>query len=180
MKDRKLAERYARALLSALADTGVAEAADAFLGGLGRAVGESDEIRNMLLNPAVPRSVRKKALWSLAERQGLPRVVGKFLDTVVDNGRLAQLPAIAIAVHEQREKAQGIIPAALSSAAPLGPDLQDKVRASLERLTGRRIRLTCSVDPALVGGLVARIGSTVYDGTLRTQLGNLRRRMVGE
>jgi len=98
----------------------------------------------------------------------------------VDNGRVAQLPAIAIAFHEQRERVQGIIPATLRTATPIGPDLLERVRAALERLTGQKIRLDCSVDPSLLGGAVARIGSTVYDGTLQTQLANLHRRMVGE
>ena len=82
--------------------------------------------------------------------------------------------------QEERERARGILEATISSASDLPPDLQDQVRRSFERVTGRKIRLSQTIDPSLIGGMVTRIGSTVYDGSVRTQLQNLRRRMVEE
>jgi len=179
MKDRKLATRYARALFTALPDPAAIEAADATLSAIGKAVATHTGLELLLLHPAVPRKTKKTVLAQLAgEGAGKP-LIG-FLSVVSDHGRAAQLPAIAEAFHAIREEAQGIVAASITTAAPMAADLEAKTRAALERLTGKRIRLTTSVDASLIGGAVTQIGSTVYDGSLRTQLANLRRRMAGQ
>ena len=179
MKDRKLATRYARALFTALPDPTAIEAADATLSSIGRAVASHTQLELLLLHPAVPRRAKKAVLEELAgDRAGKPLL--SFLSVVADHGRAAQLPAMAEAFHTIREEAQGIVAASITTAAPMAPDLEDKTRAALERLTGKRIRLKTSVDASLLGGAVTQIGSTVYDGSLRTQLANLRRRMAGQ
>jgi F-type H+-transporting ATPase subunit delta len=178
MKDRKLAMRYARALLSVLEDPAAREKTDAFLTGLGTTIDSAHDLRRAMLDPAVPRAVRRKILSRLAEQRGLPAVVGRFLGALVDNNRLAVLPTVAAVFHEERERQMGVVAAELTTATPLGPEMQARARAAMERLTGNPVRLTCRVEPALIGGGVARIGSTLYDGSLRTQLDRLRRRMV--
>jgi F-type H+-transporting ATPase subunit delta len=179
MKDRKLATRYARALFTALPDLSALEAADAVLSSLGGAIATHPELKLLLLNPAVPRRSKKAVLAELAGASaGVP--VMSFLGVVVGHGRAAQLPAIAEAFHAIREEAQGVLQAAITTATPMSDDLEARTRSTLERLTGKRIRLTASVDHSLIGGAVTQIGSTVYDGSLRTQLANLRRRMAGQ
>jgi F-type H+-transporting ATPase subunit delta len=106
--------------------------------------------------------------------------VASFLAVVAGHGRAAALPAIAEAFRAAKDEALGIVPATLITAAPLPADLVARAHAVLEKLTARKVRLTCEVEPALLGGAVTRIGSTVYDGSLSTQLGALRRRMAGE
>lgn len=179
MKDRKLATRYARALFTALPDLTALEAADATLSSIGRAVASHTQLELLLLHPAVPRRTKKAVLAQLAG-EGAGKALLSFLSVVADHGRAAQLPAIAEAFHTIREEAQGIVAASITTAAPMAPDLEDKTRAALERLTGKRIRLKTAVDASLLGGAVTQIGSTVYDGSLRTQLANLRRRMAGQ
>jgi len=180
MKDRKLATRYARALLGALADPREAEAAEAFLLVLGEAMDRSPELRDAVLNPAVPTPTRRRTLGSLAEKVGAPTHVVNFLHTIVDNGRVASLPAIAKVFQEQRAKAQGVVTAIVASAAPLPADQAERLRRTFEKVTGATVSMTCTVDASLLGGVVARIGSRIYDGSLRTQLEGLRRRMVEE
>ncbi len=178
MKNRKLALRYAHALLAALPDAREQEAAATFLDALAEAMQTSRELRDLLLDPAVPRSSRKSALRALAAQRGMPERVGNFLGLVVDHGRVPDLPAIAQVFREARENAAGIVPASITTAAPLSDELKQRARAALENLTGRQVHLSCEVEPALLGGAVTRIGSQVYDGSLRTQLVNLRRRMA--
>jgi len=178
MKDRKLATRYARALLAALPDPRQAEVGEAILLALGEEMKRSPELRAALLNPAIPRPARRQALGALAEKAGAARQVVNFLHTIVDNGRVGALPAIAEVFQEQREKAQGFVAANVASAAPLPPDQADRLRRMLELVTGSHVRMSCTVDGSLIGGVVARIGSRIYDGSLRTQLQGLRRRMV--
>lgn len=180
MQHRKLALRYAQALLAALPDPAQQEAADNFLVALADAIESHRELRDLLLDPAIPQSARRTALDSIAREAGAPRIVHHFLATVVDHGRTVELPAMARVFREVREKAAGIVPATLTTATPLGPDLQDKARSSLETMTGRKVNLSCAVEPSLIGGAVAQIGSMVYDGSLKTQLARLRRRMAEE
>ena len=179
MKDRKLATRYARALFTALPDLTAIEAADATLASIGRAVASHTGLELLLLHPAVPRRTKKAVLAQLAG-EGAGKPLLSFLAVVADHGRAAELPGIAQAFHEIREEAEGIVAASITTAAPMAPDLEAKARAALEKLTGKRIRLTSTVDASLLGGAVTQIGSTVYDGSLRTQLANLRRRMAGQ
>lgn len=180
MKDRKLAARYSRALLSALPDGEAAAKADAFLQAIAASMQSLPELRDVFLNPAVSRREKQAVLTGLAEAHGMPRQVGSFLLTVADHGRLEVLPTIADVFHEEREAAEGVVPAVVTTATPLGPELERRTQAALERLTGRRIRLRTEVEPAVLGGAVTRIGSMVYDGTLRTQLAKLRRSMSEE
>jgi F-type H+-transporting ATPase subunit delta len=180
MKDRKLAKRYARALFSALPDPATVQAADTFLDALGRAIASSSELQFLFVNPAVPRRTKKAVLAKLAGEARAGHAVASFLSVVVDHGRAGSLPAIAEAFHEIHEEAQGIVQAAITTAVPLTPELEESARSVLERLTGKRIRLNPRVDRSLIGGAVTQIGSTVYDGSLRTQLANLRRRMAGQ
>ena len=180
MKDRKLAARYARALLSTLTDPGPAEAADRFLAGLRQALVDSDDLRAAMLDPSFSRESRKAILQRLARENGQPDEMVNFLAALVDNNRTAALPAIAKTYHEELQQRSGVISAEIATPLPLPDDLRDRARQSLERMTGRKVELTCSLDRALIGGAVTRIGSKVYDGSLRAQLEKLRGKMVQE
>ena len=179
MRDRKLATRYARALLATL-EADQAENVDAFLSALAHAIATSRDLRDVLLNPAVPRAARINVLVTLAKQHAMPAEVGSFMRVVVNHGRARNLTEIAVAFGEAREESVGIVPVELQTAAPLPQDLQNRARSILERLTGKKVRLQFRVDPARLGGAVARIGWKVYDGSLRTQLDILRRRMAAE
>lgn len=180
MKDRKLATQYARALLACLPSAESAEKGDQFLSALRRAMEQSEEFRGLMLDPAFPRSARSAVLVALAERHGMPRPVVDFFRVLVDHRRTAALASISQLFHEERERAAGILPADIASAVPLTDDLKRRAELALERATGKRIRLNLRTDPSLIGGAVTRVGSVVYDGSLRTRLDRLRERMVQE
>lgn len=179
MKDRKLAFRYARALLAILHDPAAATAADGFLTGLARAVETDPALRSAMLDPATPRAARKQALRALVRQRGLPDELGRFLCTLVDNNRIPALDSIAEVFHDELGSRMGIVPAHMTTATPLSGAMQDRARAAFERLTGSKVRLTCDVETGLIGGAITRIGSKVYDGSLRSQLQQLRRKMAG-
>lgn len=180
MTDRKLAARYARALLAALPDPERARTADEFLHALGEQVSASRPIRDVLLNPAHPKSARKRALAEVAAQHGAAPEVGRFLGILLDNGRLPLLSTIAAVFREEREAAAGVVQATITTARPLTEELRRSAEASIARLTGKRVRLEQKVDGTLLGGAVTRVGSMVYDGSLKTQLSRLRRRMTQE
>jgi F-type H+-transporting ATPase subunit delta len=180
MKDRKLASRYARALLGALPDAGDQTAADEFLSALATAVRGNAELRSVLIDPAVSVTAKKTVLGKLAATHRMPSRVEAFLGMVVENRRTALLPAIAEVFHVERELGQGRVSAVLTSASPLPPEHQSRAAAALEKISRRKVNLTVQIDPTLLGGAVAQVGSMVYDGSLKTQLARLRSAMGKE
>jgi F-type H+-transporting ATPase subunit delta len=177
MRDRKLATRYARALVDALPDATAQNQADEFLTALSEGVRSNAEMRGFLLDPGNPAAAKVSFLRGLAALKGTPGQIGSFLATIVAHGRIANLPSIAERFHEEREAAQGSITATLTASAPMNPELRARASAALEKLSGRKVNLKIELDPGLLGGAVARMGSMVYDGSLKTQLSRLRRTM---
>lgn len=180
MRDRKLATRYARALLGALATPAEQDLADEFLSALTSSIKSNGELRSFLLDPASPANAKKSLLENLCAGRGLSDRVKTFLAMIVDNGRLASLPSIAEVLHVEREAAQGMVSATLTAAAPMTPELKARATVALEKLSGRKVNLTIEIDPGLLGGAVTQVGSMVYDGSLKTQLARLRRTMGEE
>jgi F-type H+-transporting ATPase subunit delta len=180
MRDRKLATRYARALLGALPDAAEQDAADAFLAALADSMRSNPELRRFLLDPAASVSAKKSLLEKLCADRGVPERVTTFLSVVVENGRQANISSIADVFHLERESGQGLISGTLTTAAALTPELQARTAAALGKLTGRKVNLTVRIDPGLLGGAVAQVGSVVYDGSLKTQLARLGRTMGEE
>ena len=180
MTDRKLATRYARALLATLPDTTSQDSASSLLDALAQALEGDAVLRRALVDPAVPSAAKSKLLASISSGPDVPAQVRSFLATVVANGRTAALATMATVFREEKERAQGIVTGTLTTASPVGDELASRAAAALSRLSGRRVRLELRVDPDLLGGGVAQIGSMIYDGSVRTQLGLLKNRIAKE
>jgi F-type H+-transporting ATPase subunit delta len=180
MRDRKLATRYARALLGALATPAEQDRADEFLTALAESMRTNSELRDFLLDPAVPTGGKRSLLEALCTSHGVSDRVKTFLGLVVVNARLSNIPSIAEVFRGEREAGQGIVSATLTTAAPLSPELTARAAKALESLSHRKVNLSVRIDPALIGGAVAQVGSMVYDGSLKTQLARLRRTMGEE
>lgn len=178
MKDRRLAVRYARALIAALPDTARAQAADSFLTAVAGAMETSPEFRDVLLDPAHPRSQRRAVLEALARDKQMPDEMINFLGALVEHNRTPNLPSIAQVFHEELESKMGIVPAEITTATPMSDELRQRAQQALQTMTGKQVRLTYQVDSELIGGAVTRIGSTVFDGSVRTQLDQLRRQIA--
>jgi F-type H+-transporting ATPase subunit delta len=180
MRDRKLATRYARALLGALADPAEQDLADEFLSALASSMKTNAELRSFLLDPASAAAAKTSLLETLCATRRVPDRVKTFLAMIVENGRLASLPSIAEVFHLERESGQGMVSATLTAAVAFPPELEARAAKALEKLAGRKVNLTIEIDPGLLGGVVAQVGSMVYDGSLKTQLARLRRTMGEE
>jgi F-type H+-transporting ATPase subunit delta len=172
-----VATRYARALLGALPDAASQDLAGSFLSALADALHEHADAREFLQNPGTPSEAKKALLGQLAVGHGAPARVVTFLNMIVDHGRVTSLPSIAEVFRTERETAQGTISATLTTAKPVNEETTARAAEALGRLAGRKVILKTEVDPALLGGAVARVGSMVYDGSVRTQLARLRRTM---
>src|SRR4051794_13846889 len=137
----------------------------------------SVELQNALATPAVPGSRKKAVVGRIADILKLSPVSRNFLYVLVDRRRIASLSNIIRDFEAVVDARLGFAQAEVTSAREMSEAQRRDLNARLERLTGKRIRMRFMVDQALIGGAVARIGSTVYDGSVRGQLASLERRL---
>jgi len=178
-----VAARYANALadvVTAGQSTLRPEQAVAELQAFQTALRESAELHNALTTPAVPAGRKKAVVGRIADVLQLSRVTRNFLFVLIDHRRINSLAAIIEIFEEVMDARMGFARAEVTSAGDLNEAQRRALNAQLEKLTGKRIRMRFALDPALIGGAVARIGSTVYDGSVRGQLATLERRLSAE
>ncbi len=176
-----VASRYASALADVILDpkNGVdAASALASMRSLENIIAASKELHHVLLSPAVTVTQKHRVMGRLCDGLDVHRLVRNFIFIVVRNRRANLFPLIRQSLERLLDERQGLSRADVSSAAPLSDASRASLEAQLSRLTGKSIRCDYSVDPELLGGVVARIGSTVYDGSVRGQLEGLRRKLV--
>ena len=170
-----IARRYARALFELAAEEGKVEEIGAELARLVQAFKEVDELPDALSNPTVPRSKRKELASLLAESElRLSGVLRNFLQVLIENGRVREIPDIGQRYREMADEAAGRAHVIVRSAAPLPEQDRARLEASLSEVTGKRVTVEVQQDPTLIGGLAAQVGSLVFDGSVRAQLEALR------
>ena len=172
--------QYATALADIALEQGAAEPALKQLGEFGGAFAESAELRTFLASPAVTREAKHRVIEKLAARIGVSKIIRNFLFVMVDNQRTSLLPDILKSFQEVIRQRQGVAEAEVSSAAGLNDTQKTQLLKTLESLTGKRIQATYTLVPELLGGAVVRIGDTIYDGSLRSRLNELRARLTAE
>lgn len=179
MSLRTSANRYAKALF----DVALEEKAD--LPQLGRdldAIVEmmtgSPDFAQAAVRAGVTDANRLAMVEKIGAAMGLATPVRKLFVLLAQGRRLALLPDLAIAYRERLMAHQNIVRAEVTSAAPLSPEKTKALEESLSKVTGKKVELSVSVDPELLGGVVARIGSTVYDGSVRAQLRKMREQLA--
>jgi len=172
--------QYANAMADIALAQGAAEAVTQELTGFGALYAESAELRNFLSSPAVTREAKHRVIEKLLARVRGSKIVRNFLLVVIDHQRAHFLPEIVAAFQQVIRQRQGITEAQVSSAVELNAPQKVELESTLERLTGKRVEAKFSLEPALLGGAVVRVGDTVYDGSLRSRLNELRARLVSE
>jgi F-type H+-transporting ATPase subunit delta len=177
-----VATRYAKALADVTtAATGLQpDAALTQLRAFEGALAASRELQNALTTPAVPASRKRAVVGRIAGILKLSLISRNFLFVLIDHRRIALLGEILHSFELIVDERLGFARAEVSSPRELTESQRAAINTQLERLTGKRIRMRFAVDPALIGGVVARIGSTVYDGSVRGQLQTLGRRLSTE
>ena len=176
-----LSTRYARALADSVMAPGTGLDPKQTLIELrtfGTMIRDSDELRHVLLSPAVSISKKRAVIARFAETLSLSRLVRNFLYLVIDRRRTNILADIANAFELALDERMGIVRAEVKSASVLSEAQQSELQQQLSRVSGKQVRCDFSIDPELIGGVTARIGSTVYDGSVRTQLHTMRERLV--
>lgn len=176
MLNVSIARRYARALLEASAENGSLDAVSQQLESFAKAMQQSADLSDVLLNPAYTRVQRQTVVDHLL--QGMSPVLSNMMRLLVDRNRLQYLPDIARVFRDMADVRSGRVRGKVTSAVALPAETVKKLEQSLERLTQRDVVLETRVDPTLLGGVSAQVGSVVYDGSLRRQLEELRRELA--
>jgi|SRR5687767_8868959 F-type H+-transporting ATPase subunit delta len=176
MSSRASASRYARALFD-VADPAGRRGIDEELSAVSRLFAEQSDLQAVFASPTVPLGVKRGVVQGIVERAAVSTPVAKLLTLLAERDRLGLLADVAAVFHERMLDEQNVLQAEVTTAAPLGADEQKALQARLSAATSKQVTITPRVDPAIIGGIVARIGSTVYDGSLANQLARLRERL---
>jgi F-type H+-transporting ATPase subunit delta len=177
MTTRGAATRYARALLDVATSESIPERAEQDLARFTALLNGHPELQRALGSPAVPAARKQALTGALLSRLDVSGPVAKLLLMLADRDRLAIVEELLAVYRERLLDHQRVIRAELTTAEPLAPDQQTRLQERLARATGRQVRLSTRVDPSIIGGVVAKIGSVVYDGSLSTQLSKMRERL---
>lgn len=169
-------EGYAQAVVSAARGDGVLERVADELFQLGRTVGTNEELRNVLTDSLVPASRRIGVLEDLLGDQAAPATLN-LVSMIIGAGRGNDLPAIAEEVVRLAAESRGQAVAEVRSAVALNEDQQHRLAAALSSASGQNVTVQVVVDADVVGGLVAQIGDSVYDGSIRTRLEKMKERL---
>jgi len=174
-----LAGRYALALFGLAEEQKQLETVGASLAAVKQALAESDDLRALTTSPLIGRDEAVRAVAAAAGAMNLDPLTSNFLGVLARNRRLSQLSGVIRAFNTLAASHRGEINAEVTSAHPLDDGQLDAIRKNLRARMGRDIAVDMNVDPAILGGLVVKIGSQMIDGSIRTKLNNLAHAMKG-
>jgi F-type H+-transporting ATPase subunit delta len=172
--------QYANALADIALEQGAAEPVLKQLADFNAAYQESAELRNFLSSPAVEREAKHGVIEKLAARLGASKIIRNFFFIMIDNQRTTLLPQMLESLQLVLQQRQGVAEANVVSATTLTDAQKVRLQQTFEKLTGKKIQAKYSQDPALLGGALVRIGDTIYDGSLRNRLNQMRARLAAE
>ncbi len=174
-----LSGRYATALFSLAQEQNSIDSVGASLAVLGEALGESSDLKALTTNPLISRNDATKAVVAVATSMKLDGLTAKFIGVLAQNRRLAQLGAVIAAYNALAASHRGEATATVTSAHPLDAAQVAAIKAQLKTKVGRDVAVTLHTDPALLGGLIVKIGSQMIDSSIRTRLNTLAHVMKG-
>ena len=166
--------RYARALLELAAEQNSLTAVEADLAALKAVLAESADLRKLIASPKFDGAAKAAGLVAVAARLGAHETTTKFLGLLAANGRTAALGAIIEAFERLAAARKGLVAAKVTTAAPLTKAQAKSLSATLAATLGREPQIETVVDPAILGGIKVRVGSRLYDASLKTKLDSLK------
>lgn len=173
-----VAKRYARALEAIGLERGNLDDIVTETERLAGAWKISEELQHILRNPLFPIEKRREILRSLADSMGLGEIVRSAALLLLDRSRLPELERIAMALRSMADERAGRVRAEVVSAVELSEAYYERLRSTLETITGRKVILSRRQDPSLIAGVVTRVGDRLYDGSARTRLAQIREAIV--
>jgi F-type H+-transporting ATPase subunit delta len=174
-----LARRYAAALADVVMTRGESREVREELAAWESMTQSNPQLLEVFRHPTIPHEQKRAVLNELLTRARVRPTTANFLQVLLQNHRLADLSEVNRQFVQELDRRSNVVTAQVTTARPLPHDAQESLRAKLSQMTGRSVRLEFEVDDSLIGGVVTRIGSTLYDGSVRGQLEQIKRKMVG-
>ena len=181
MTSRAAGIRYARALFDVARKEADVQQAGQDLAGFAQFVSSHEPLQKIFSNPAIPAAKKKAVVEQLTARAGsMTPVVRKLLLLLAERDRLALLPDIATSYQNRLMEFAKVVRAEIVTAIGLPADRVAALQQGLAQATGRQVQLESRVDPSIIGGAIARVGSTVYDGSVTRQLQKMKEALTAE
>jgi F-type H+-transporting ATPase subunit delta len=173
-----VAQNYAEALFELAGRSGELEEYGSLIDATAAAIEASDAVKAVLMSPKVTKAVKSRVLGVALDQVGAPKEFVRYLEAVVKRGRQLMLPAIADSFHQMVDASLNRVRAAVTVARPANAALRDEITAALRRALDKQVIASFTVDPAILGGTVVRVGDRVYDGSIRRKLVRLKRQLI--
>lgn len=174
-----VARRYGAALADVVLKSGETETVKTEVAQWAAMIDSNASLYDALSNPSIAHSQKEKVLERLIEKAHPSRTTANFLRVLLRNDRLTAISAISERFVAELEERSGIVTAEVISARELPTNDRSDLKTQLEKLTGKRVNMDFHIDENIIGGVVTRIGSTVYDNSIRTKLDNLKEQLAG-
>jgi F-type H+-transporting ATPase subunit delta len=173
-----VARRYAAALADVVIANGEERTVQEELRGWERMIEDNPLLKEAFAHPTIPYDQKRKLLEELIKRTQVRETTANFLRVLLKNQRLIDLSAINSRFALVLDERAGIVAAAVTTARPVPEEAKRLLHEKLRAVTGREVRLTFATDESVIGGIVTRVASTVYDGSVRTQLEEIRAKLA--
>ena len=175
-----VARRYATALADVVTARGEAQEVKEELAAWSEMMQSNEQLLEVFRNPTIPYEQKRKVLSTLVARARVRPTTANFLQVLLQNQRLAELSEVNKRFAQILDERSGVVSAEVTTARPVAQSSQAALRDKLAAMTGKSVRLSFTTDEELIGGIVTRIGSTIYDGSVRNQLQQVRERLAGK
>jgi F-type H+-transporting ATPase subunit delta len=179
MSVETVARRYAAALADVVANTSEVDSVKTELKTWEQMIKANSDLQTAFSNPAISHINKEKVLESLIAKTHPSKTTANFLRVLLRNSRLTEIGEINEKFSSVLEERSGTLSASVTSARPLTESEKAELKMNLTKLTGKTVNLKFETDETLIGGVVTRVGSTVYDSSLKTQLEELKQQMIG-
>ena len=180
MSSQTVARRYAAALADALQSGGSPREVQEELIIWESMIQSSELLQEVFRNPTVAYDKKRELLEALIKRSSVQHLTANFLRILLKNQRLTELGEINKRLEQLLDERSGIVAAHVTTARPVSEEIKKSLSARLAMITGKVMRLSFAIDESLIGGMVTRVGSTVYDGSIRNQLRQLELKLAGK
>lgn len=178
MSVETVARRYAGALADVVTKTGDTEKVQNELNGWEEMIRTNKDLYAAFSNPAIPQTNKEKVLEALLAKANPSTATANFLRILLRNGRITQIGEITSKFKSVLEERAGFVSGKIVSARPLGEQEKAELKANIEKMAGKKVSLAFEIDESIIGGVVTTIGSTVYDGSVKTQLETLKAQLI--
>lgn len=178
MSVETVARRYATALADVVTKSGETETVKNELKLWEDLIKSNGNLQNAFANPAIAHLSKEKVLESLLEKAKPSKTTANFLRVLLRNSRLTEISEINEKFSAVLEERSGIVSAKIISARPLSDAEKSELQANLNKLTGKNVSPNFEIDKNIIGGVITRVGSTVYDGSVKTKLENLKQQLI--